>query len=564
LALAAATPARAERAIVPGFHLDTEHVPDAEIEGACGVAVASEKIYVSDYYHHAVDVFRSSDGAYMSRISGNLLDGPCGLATSASGALYANDWHQGVGRLLPSALAFDSAESTGVAVDQATGDVYVNDRTYVAVYDAAGNPLPSEANPLRIGLGTLGDAYGVAVEAGRVYVPDAADDTIKVYEPAIDPVNPASIIAPGFKSLVDAAVATDSSNGHLLVVDNLEPGFELPEAAIYEFGPAGEFLGQASRKVIDGEPSGLAVSEGFLYATTGNGENADLVKFGPYVASGSLAAPARPTVGSPPLASGVALAAAGGSPDPVGAADRRSVGSPAHREVVQSGGVRVSFAGKLAPQALPRQGSAPVRVSVSAQIASTDGGPPPQLRQIAIAINRNGHFTPQGLPVCALREIQPATTANALRACRAALVGEGRFSAKVLFGQQAPFPAAGKIYAFNGRLHGKPAILAHVYGTDPVPTSFTLPFTIESTKGTFGTVLRTSLPEVTGNSGYVTGLSLNLGRSFRSHGKARSYLSAGCPAPAGFPGAVFPFAKASFGFGKKTLDSTLTRTCKAR
>ncbi len=238
--------------------------------------------------------------------------------------------------------------------------------------------------------------------------------------------------------------------------------------------------------------------------------------------------------------------------------------SLAGAEVVQSGPVRVSFGGTLTPKRLPRQGLAPVNVSVDAKIASTSGGVPPQLRQISIAINRNGHFTTQGLPTCTLREIQPSTTANALKACRGSLVGEGHFSAKVLLGRQAPFPADGKIYAFNGRLHGKPAIFAHVYGTDPVPASFTLPFSVESTKGTFGTTLTTSLPAVTGNAGYITGLSLNLGRIFSHHGKRRSYLSAACPAPAGFPGAVFPFAKASFGFGKKTLATTLTRHCKVR
>ena len=61
----------------------------------------------------------------------------------------------------------------------------------------------------------------------------------------------------------------------------------------------------------------------------------------------------------------------------------------------------------------------------------------------------------------------------------------------------------------------------------------------------------------------VTGLQMTLGRTFTSHGKKRSYLSAACPAPQGFPGATFPFAKASFAFaGQMTLGSTLTRSCK--
>lgn len=237
----------------------------------------------------------------------------------------------------------------------------------------------------------------------------------------------------------------------------------------------------------------------------------------------------------------------------------------ARAEIVQRGNVRVSFEGKLTPHTLPRKGSAPVRVLVGTKVASTNGKNPPQLRRISIAINRNGHFEPKGLPVCPLREIQPSTTADALAACRSSLVGTGQFSASVLFTQQAPFPSQGKVYAFNSTLHGHPAILAHVYGNEPVPTSFTIPFELKSTKGTYGTVLTTSLPEVTGNSSYITGLSLNLGRNFSVHGKRRSYLSAGCPAPKGFPGAVFPFAKASFSFAKhKTVTAVITRSCGAR
>jgi hypothetical protein len=234
-------------------------------------------------------------------------------------------------------------------------------------------------------------------------------------------------------------------------------------------------------------------------------------------------------------------------------------------EITQRGPLRVTFNGKLTPHALPRSGAAPVRVSVGAMIATTNGSNPPQLRKIAIAINRHGRLSAKGLPLCSLRQIQPSTTADALAACRPSLVGQGSFSAKVLLPQQAPFPSQGKVFAFNGTFHGKPAILAHVYGTNPVPTSYTIPFAISQAKGTFGTVLSASLPQVTSEWGYVTGLSMTLGRTFSSHGQRRSYLSAACPAPKGFPGAVFPFARASFAFGRsKTLTSVLTRSCGVR
>lgn len=234
-------------------------------------------------------------------------------------------------------------------------------------------------------------------------------------------------------------------------------------------------------------------------------------------------------------------------------------------EVVQRGSLRVAFTGELTPRTLPRSGQAPIRVAVGGRITTTDGDTPPQLRKITIAVNRYGRVNPGGLPLCRIEQIQPATTQGALEACGPSLVGEGRFAAKVLLPQQAPFPSNGKIYAYNGTYRGRPAILAHVYGTQPAPTSYTLPFQIVPTKGTYGTTLEASLPQVTSEWGYITGLSLELDRVFSSHGERRGYLSGSCPAPKGFPGAVFPLARSTFSFaGGVKLGATLNRNCKVR
>lgn len=242
-----------------------------------------------------------------------------------------------------------------------------------------------------------------------------------------------------------------------------------------------------------------------------------------------------------------------------------SLGALAQAETVQKGNLRVSFEGKLTPSRLPRSTQAPVRVSVATKIAGTNGKAPPQLKRISIAINRNGHLNPTGLPVCQLDQIQPATNTDALAVCRRSLVGEGRFTANVLLRGQAPFPSNGKIYAFNGEIDGKPAILAHVYGTQPAPTSFTLPFLITRAHGTFGTTLTSSLPDVTSDSGFVTGIALDLSKKFSYRGVQRSYLTASCAAPKGLPGAVFKFAKTSLDFaGGPSMTSTLTRSCKVR
>jgi hypothetical protein len=234
-------------------------------------------------------------------------------------------------------------------------------------------------------------------------------------------------------------------------------------------------------------------------------------------------------------------------------------------EVIQIGNVRVAVSGDLSPTKLPRNGAAPIAVSVGGKITSTDAAGPPQLRKMEIAINRNGRFTTRGLPLCRIGHIDPSTSDEALSACRSSLIGSGSFSADVKFPEQSPFPSNGKILAFNGRLRGQPAILAHIFGTKPVPTSYVLPFSISPSKGTFGTVLTASLPRVTGEWGYVTGVSIKLWRRFSFDGRRQSYLSAGCPAPAGFPSASFRLVRTSFSFADgKDFTTTLSRRCKVK
>jgi len=234
-------------------------------------------------------------------------------------------------------------------------------------------------------------------------------------------------------------------------------------------------------------------------------------------------------------------------------------------ELIQKGNVRVAVEGSFTPKKLPRKGTAPIKVEIGGKISSTTAGGPPQLKEVTFAFNSAGKMDRKGLAKCRLGHISPSTTNEALLACKEALVGEGLFSANVQFPEQSPFPSKGKVLAFNGVLRGRPVIFAHIFGTEPVPTSYVLPLEIKQRGGTFGTALHASLPVATGDWGFVTGLTLKLGRTYTARGKQHSFLSAGCPAPKGFPGAIFPLAKTSFSFeGGKTLTETLNRSCKAK
>lgn len=238
----------------------------------------------------------------------------------------------------------------------------------------------------------------------------------------------------------------------------------------------------------------------------------------------------------------------------------------AQAELIQQGNLRVFFSGRLLPRALPREHTAPVTVSLDGSVATADGSVPPQLRTISIAVNRAGEISVAGLPKCPRGELEQTSTEAALKSCRPALVGRGHFSANVNFPGAPLFPARGEVLVFNSRIGGKPGLLLHLYGTSPVQAAFVLPFTItRESHGRFGTVFSTKIPQLASDLGYVTSIELTIGRKYKYKGEQRSFISASCAAPAGFPGAIFQLARATFSFANgQQLRTGLTRDCKVR
>jgi hypothetical protein len=224
--------------------------------------------------------------------------------------------------------------------------------------------------------------------------------------------------------------------------------------------------------------------------------------------------------------------------------------------------VRATFTGWLTPRSLPRAAGVPVSLHMRGQLEPREGHEPPQLRRIKIAINRHGRVSTWGLPACTPGRLDATDSKGALASCRGSLVGTGRFTAHVSVPEQSPFPAIGRVLAFNGVAAGHHVILAHIFGTDPVPTTQVLVMRFgHEHGGAFDTTLTSRMPEAAEKWGYATGFALTLDRRYTYRDRLRSVISANCPAPRGFTLAVFPAARATY---ELASGRTITRDLEGR
>jgi hypothetical protein len=233
-------------------------------------------------------------------------------------------------------------------------------------------------------------------------------------------------------------------------------------------------------------------------------------------------------------------------------------------ERVQRGNLIVRLDGRFAPLTLPRDRKAPVSVHLDAGLQTADGSILPRVTRVELGIPGQGAITTRGLPTCTPRRLRNTTTEKALALCRAALIGEGRMVAQVKIPNQDPFIVSARLLAFNGKVHGRRAVIVHGISTKP-PTVVALPFLIELRPGKFGTVLVAHLPRNLGPWPRFARFEMDFSRRYISGGRRLSYLSASCPIPKRFTAGFFSFAKATFTLADGRRVSTgIARSCRAR
>jgi hypothetical protein len=301
--------------------------PISYLNGPCGLYVRQGGMFLSDHYHRAVDLFATAPPEYLVQFATaagfssphtRLYDDPCAVALDSSATLYVNNYHRNVARFdleLPASagtVLAGSEEATGVALDPTTDHAFADVRDGVREYD------PSGAFVREIGAASLQDGYGIAVSGysgtkGFLYVPDAATNTVKVYDPATDTDDPVEeITGPpgGFTSLLDSSVAVDDVSGHVYVLDDTQPSHtEEPRGRVYVFNSTGAYLGHLKYDVIDALPAGIAVdngegsAQGRVFVSTGNTHQAGFYAYPPAAATNST--PLAPKFHPPLLGNGL-------------------------------------------------------------------------------------------------------------------------------------------------------------------------------------------------------------------------------------------------------------------
>jgi len=180
--------------------------------------------------------------------------------------------------------------------------------------------------------------------------------------------------------------------------------------------------------------------------------------------------------------------------------------------------------GGFQPQTLPRRGFAPIDFQGHVDIDAKGGGKPSPLQQALIDFDRDGRLEVAGLPTCAPEAVAQASTEDARRSCRGAVVGTGHVAALVSNGGGA-VRVSSQLTIFNGpRLATGPSVVLHARLTD----TYAILVPIERLAGGYRYRARLDLPPLAGGLGSLTHIDVKIGRRYRAAGRARSYVSARC------------------------------------
>lgn len=197
-----------------------------------------------------------------------------------------------------------------------------------------------------------------------------------------------------------------------------------------------------------------------------------------------------------------------------------------------AGNLKLTFSATVSPKALPKKTPAPISLSASGKIATTDGTHPSAFRETIVNIDKNGGVNAKGVPICKGSELKARDTTAARRVCGKAIVGSGSAHAEIAFPESKPIIVSSPLTIFNGGTKGsKTTMFIHTFITVPVPAAIVTTITITKIhKGRFGLHTIAKVPQIAGGSGSALDFNFTMDKKkFAYKGKKHTYLEAKCP-----------------------------------
>jgi|SRR6476646_715360 len=184
----------------------------------------------------------------------------------------------------------------------------------------------------------------------------------------------------------------------------------------------------------------------------------------------------------------------------------------------------------IRPKKLSKTKFTPGSLEVTTLTTSTtdpNGVPSPAVHAV-IDFDRNARLYTKGLPTCDSGKLQSQSTETAERVCGNAKIGSGHAIAYLKAGKVYEVPQT--VTAFNGvPKGGKPTIILHAYGTQPLQATLVLEGTVSNyNKEGYGPRLDLNVPLLAGGTGALKEFNVKIEKKWRFKGEKRSFISAKC------------------------------------
>jgi hypothetical protein len=233
-------------------------------------------------------------------------------------------------------------------------------------------------------------------------------------------------------------------------------------------------------------------------------------------------------------------------------------GAGARAALVETGDIVLRADGGFEPRSLPRHRFAPISFQGHLDVAAKGGGVPIALQRVVLGFDRDGRLDAGGLPTCDPARIAKASTEEARRICRGAMVGSGHVKVLISLAGGA-VPASSPLTIFNGPPEdGHPTVVLHARTTVPATQTYAILVPIERRRGEFRYRATIEVPPLAAGLGAIAHVDATVGRRFRAGGRPRSYVSARCS-----DGILRTFGGFSFVDGT-AIEGTVEKFCRAR